>query len=424
MRTDGDIAIVGAGYVGLTSAACFCEMGHRVRLVEVNANRVAQIRAGQCPIFEQGLPELLGRHFGYGLSVYDDLAAAVTGARAVFVCVGTPPKSGGAPDLGALSALVAWAPTAHLYPDGSAYRLKARLADLLEVEPEQVIVGNGSDEIIKLLAEAFLNPGDEIVMADPTFSEYEFAALLMGARVRKVPLKENRHDLEAMAAAVTSRTKLVFLCNPNNPTGTTVGRRAVEQFLDAIPREVIVVFDQAYQEYVTEPEYADGLAYVKSGRRSIVLRTFSKIYGLAGLRVGYGVAPVELLRLAERAREPFNVNQAAQVAALAALEDQGFVTRSRDLNLAERTRLTLELERRHFTVIPSQANFIFAATGVQSVPLFKELLKQGVIVRTGDIFGRPDHIRVTVGTPVQNDRFLAALDTVLPGIMPEGGEDR
>lgn len=324
----------------------------------------------------------------------------------------------------ALSALAAWAPTAHLYPDGSAYRLKARLADLLAVEPEQVIVGNGSDEIIKLLAEAFLNPGDEIVMADPTFSEYEFAALLMGARVRKVPLKENRHDLEAMAAAVTSRTKLVFLCNPNNPTGTTVGRRAVEQFLDAIPREVIVVFDQAYQEYVTEPEYADGLAYVKSGRRSIVLRTFSKIYGLAGLRVGYGVAPVELLRLAERAREPFNVNQAAQVAALAALEDQGFVTRSRDLNLVERTRLTLELERRHFTVIPSQANFIFAATGVQSVPLFKELLKQGVIVRTGDIFGRPDHIRVTVGTPVQNDRFLAALDTVLPGIMPEGGEDR
>ncbi|MGE5509516.1 MAG: histidinol-phosphate transaminase [Chitinophagales bacterium] len=323
----------------------------------------------------------------------------------------------------AVEALKAWAPVAHLYPDGAAFRLKERLAGLLGVGPENLVVGNGSDEIIKFLAEAFLNPGDEIVMADPTFSEYEFAALLMGARVRKVPLKENRHDLDAMAAAVTSRTKLVFLCNPNNPTGTTVPASAVEAFMAAVPPEVVVVFDQAYQEYVDEPAYADGLTYVKAGRRCIVLRTFSKIYGLAGLRIGYGVAPAGLLRVVERAREPFNVNQAAQVAALAALGDQEFVRRSRSLNLSERARLTAELERRGLSVIPSQANFVFTATGVDSVRLFKDLLRRGVIVRTGDIFGRPDHLRVTVGTPEQNDRFLAALDGVLASTR-EGGEAR
>lgn len=319
-----------------------------------------------------------------------------------------------------VAAVQAWTSQAHLYPDGHARRLKERLAAHLGVEREGLIVGNGSDELLKLLAETFLNPGDEVVVADPTFSEYAFAALLMGARVKEVPVAGERHDLHAMAKAVGPRTKMVFVCNPNNPTGTIVSAQEIEQFLSAVPDEVLVVFDQAYQEYVTDPGYGDGLKHVRERGRTVVLRTFSKIYGLAGLRVGYGIASPEVLALVERAREPFNVNQAAQVAAAAALDDEEFVLRSRELTVRERERLTKELETRGLAVVPSQANFVFVDVGVDSVQAFKRLLALGVIVRSGDIFRRPNHLRVTVGTPEQNDRFLKALDAVLPAVRGEG----
>ncbi|MDI6871302.1 MAG: histidinol-phosphate transaminase [Bacillota bacterium] len=320
----------------------------------------------------------------------------------------------------ALEALREWLPKAHLYPDGGATRLKERIALKVGVKPENVIVGNGSDELIKLVAEAFLNPGDEVVMADPSFSEYAFAALLLGARVKKVALLGERHDLKAMADAIGPRTKLVFICNPNNPTGTIVSAAEVREFMAAVPDEVLVVFDQAYEEYVTDPAYGGGLPYVLAGRRAVVLRTFSKIYGLAGLRVGYGIASPELLALVERAREPFNVNQAAQVAAAAALDDEEFVARSRELCARERERLATALAGRGFPVDPSQANFLFVDVGVDSAALFRRMLPLGVIIRSGDIFRRPTSIRVTVGTPEQNDRFLAALDTARRALLEEG----
>lgn len=313
----------------------------------------------------------------------------------------------------AMEALRAWVPRAHLYPDGGAFALKERLAAQLGVARENLIVGNGSDEVIKLLSETFLSPGDEIVMADPSFSEYAFGAQLMGARVRAVPVSAERHDLAAMAEAIGPCTRMVYVCNPNNPTGTIVSAKELSVFMAAIPEEVVVVFDQAYEEYVTDPGFGGGLAYVKAGRRAVVLRTFSKIYGLAGLRIGYGVAPSDLVALLERAREPFNVNQAAQVAATAALDDQEFVTRSRELAVRERERLSTALTERGFKVVPSQANFLFFDAGVDSVQLFRQMLRLGVIVRTGDIFRRPTYLRVTVGTPEQNDRFLAALGTAL-----------
>ncbi|MGE5552628.1 MAG: histidinol-phosphate transaminase [Betaproteobacteria bacterium] len=324
------------------------------------------------------------------------------------------------PSPAALEALRAWLPKVHFYPDGGATLLKERIARRVGVTPEQVIVGNGSDELIKLLAEAFLNPGDEVVMAEPTFSEYEFAALLMGARVKKVPLAGERHDLAKMAETIGPRTKLIFVCNPNNPTGTIVTVDEVREFMARVPEEVVVVFDQAYEEYVTDSAYGGGLPYVLEGRRAMVLRTFSKIYGLAGLRVGYGIAPAELLALVERAREPFNVNQAAQIAAAAALDDQGFVERSRELNTRERGRLTSELGRMGCPVDASQANFLFVDVGVDSAALFRRMLSLGVIIRSGDIFQRPTYIRVTVGAPEQNDRFLTALETARQALLKEG----
>ncbi|HHW13798.1 MAG TPA: histidinol-phosphate transaminase [Firmicutes bacterium] len=323
------------------------------------------------------------------------------------------------PSVRAMEALRAWIPEAHLYPDGGAVALKERIARTAGVGMENVIVGNGSDELIKLLAETFLSPGDEVIVADPTFSEYAFAAHLMGARVKTVPLVGERHDLAAMASAISPRTRLVFICNPNNPTGTIVSAAGVADFLGSVPEDVLVVFDQAYQEYVDDPEYGDGLPHVLAGRRAIVLRTFSKIYGLAGLRVGYGLASAELLELVERVREPFNVNRAAQVAAAAALDDQEFLERSRELNRRERARLAAALTARGLKVVPSQANFLFVEVGVDSVRLFRRMLSLGVIVRSGDIFGRPTFVRITVGTPEQNDRLLAALMEAREAVVGE-----
>lgn len=325
------------------------------------------------------------------------------------------------PSARAMEALRAWIPEAHLYPDGGAVALKQRIAQAAGVEVRNVIVGNGSDELLKLLAETFLRPGDEVVVADPTFSEYSFAAFLMGARVVRVPLAKERHDLMAMAAAIGPRTRMVFLCNPNNPTGTIVSAAEVAEFLAAVPEEVLVVFDQAYQEYVDDPEYGDGLPHVLAGHRAIVLRTFSKIYGLAGLRVGYGLAAPDLIELVERVREPFNVNRAAQVAATAALDDLEFVERSRELNRRERTRLMTALAARGLRVVPSQANFLFVDVGVDSVRLFRRMLSQGVIIRTGDIFGRPTFVRITVGTPEQNDRLLSVLMAAREAAVGEEG---
>src|SRR5690554_6935597 len=230
----------------------------------------------------------------------------------------------------AVKAMQAAAAGMHIYPDGGCVQLREDLSKFLGVSPEQLVIGNGSDEIIKLLAEAFFHPGDEVVIAAPTFGEYAYAARLMGARLVEIKAGQGfEHDLELMAAAVTGKTKAVFVCNPNNPTGGMKTKAEWENFLRRIPDRVLVVVDQAYREYVEDPDYPDGLDYLETGKKLLVLRTFSKIYGLAGLRVGYGVGRPELVAYINRVREPFNVNLMAQIAARAALGDEEFLEKSR-----------------------------------------------------------------------------------------------
>lgn len=319
---------------------------------------------------------------------------------------------GPSPD--AVRAIQEAAERVYLYPDGNCYYLKNALAEKHGVSPENIIVGNGTDEIIKMLAEAYLNPGDEIVVADPTFSEYEFAALVMAGRAVKVPCRSFRHDLKAMAAAITPKTRLVFICNPNNPTGTIVGQMMLDNFLKEIPPSVLVVLDEAYADYVTAEHYPDSLAYVRYGRPNIiVLRTFSKIYGLAGLRVGYGVAVPEIIKNLNRVREPFNVNLVAQAAAFAALKDEAHYRKSREINIEGKQYLYEQFAAMGLAYVPTETNFIFVDVNRDSRDVFQEMLKQGVIVRTGDIFGYDTYLRVTIGTPRQNERFIKALREVL-----------
>lgn len=284
---------------------------------------------------------------------------------------------GPSPD--AVRAIQEAAERVYLYPDGNCYYLKNALAEKHGVSPENIIVGNGTDEIIKMLAEAYLNPGDEIVVADPTFSEYEFAALVMAGRAVKVPCRSFRHDLKAMAAAITPRTRLVFICNPNNPTGTIVGQMMLDNFLKEIPPSALVVLDEAYADYVTAEHYPDSLAYVRYGRPNvIVLRTFSKIYGLAGLRVGYGVAVPEIIKNLNRVREPFNVNLVAQAAAIAALKDEAHYRKSREINIEGKQYLYEQFAAMGLTYVPTETNFIFVDVGQDSRGVFQELLKRGL----------------------------------------------
>jgi histidinol-phosphate aminotransferase len=299
------------------------------------------------------------------------------------------------------------------YPDGNCYYLKNALSEHLGVTPGHLIVGNGSDEILKLITEAFLNEGEEAVVADPSFSEYDFSVKIMGGTTVAVPLTDYTHDLKAMRAAVTEKTKLVFVCNPNNPTGTTVGRKQVTELIDSLPEGVITILDEAYYEYVADPEYPESIDFIHQGKNVIVLRTFSKIYGLAGLRIGYGVANPELIGSLMRVKEPFNVNMMAQVAALAALEDKEHVARSRELNEEEKIFLAGEFTRLGLFHVPTQANFIWLRVAADCRSVFNALLKRGVIVRTGDIFGAPDVVRVTIGTREQNKRFIMMLEEVL-----------
>ena len=320
----------------------------------------------------------------------------------------------------AVAAMCREARRTNLYPDSQCYELKRALADHLGVTPGHIIVGNGSDEVLKIITEAFLNPGEEVVYGAPTFAEYEFAARVMDGKTVEVPLRGQTYDLEAMAGRVTGRTKLVIICNPNNPTGTIVGREEVERFLRRMPEQVLTVFDEAYFDYVTSQDFPDTLEYVRQGRRVVVLRTFSKIYALAGLRVGYGVADPEIIDCLMRVREPFNVNSLAQAAALASLADCGHRERARQANIEGRDYLYRELGEIGLEFTPTQANFIFIRLPVPGMEVFEALLRRGVIVRPCQSFGCPEHIRVTIGTGEQNRRFIDALRLVLADTAAEG----
>lgn len=309
----------------------------------------------------------------------------------------------------ALAVLAAAAPSLHRYPDGAGHRLRHALAERWKVSPEQVILGNGSDEVIALLTKAFLQSGDEALVADPSFIVYTIDVTASHARPVLVPLREHRHDLHAMAKAITSKTRMIFICNPNNPTGTYVSASEVTDFLRSVPPDVIVVFDEAYYEYVTAADYPDSLAVLAGGRNLVVLRTFSKIYGLAGLRIGYGVTTTEIATHLNRVRPPFNTNSLAQHAALAALEDEEHVQESRRMNIEGRQFLMERLRALSFTVVPSEANFVYFDARRDGKPLFDALLRHGVIVR--HLGG--SYLRVTIGLPHENRRFIDALQSIM-----------
>ena len=309
----------------------------------------------------------------------------------------------------ALAALQEGHETLHRYPDGGAFRLREALADRWKVTADQVILGNGSDEILGLLARTFLAPGDEAVMADQTFVIYKMEVTAAHGKPVIVPLKQWKHDLPAMADAITGRTRLLFVCNPNNPTGTMVSADEVGRLLARVPAHVVVVLDEAYFEYVRSPEFPDSMAYVKQGRNVIVLRTFSKIYGLAGLRIGYGVSTTEITGLLNRVRPPFNANSLAQRAALAALSDDNHVAQSRSVNAVGMEQVIKGLTDLGFVPIPSEANFVYVDIKRDGRAVFDALLREGIIVR--HIEGRM--IRVTIGQEEENKEFLAALKRVL-----------
>lgn len=297
-----------------------------------------------------------------------------------------------------------------LYPDGGCFVLRQKLAARHGLAAEQFVVGNGSNELLELLGHVFLRPGDEVVMGAPAFIVYKLVALLFGARPVEVPLVEHRHDLEALARAVTPRTKLVFLPSPNNPTGTANTEAEIHALVRGLPEQVVFVFDEAYAEYLDNPP--DLRPLLAEGRKVIGLRTFSKIFGLASLRVGYGYTSPELAGLLNRVRQPFNVNAIGQAAAVAALDDADFMARARVTNAAGLRQLESALADRGLEIVPSVANFLLVKVG-DGARVFAELQRRGVIVRPMKPYGMPEWVRVTVGNSVQNERFLAALDQVL-----------
>jgi histidinol-phosphate aminotransferase len=300
----------------------------------------------------------------------------------------------------------------HLYPDGDCFYLKGGLAKKLGVAPEQLIFGNGSNELIELVVRTFMRPGDEAVMARQAFVVYPLVVQAAGGVGKVVPLRDFTHDLKAIAQAITPRTRVVFLANPNNPTGTIFRRSDWEQFLEKVSDEVLVVVDEAYFEYVEDPEYPNSLSYHQSGKTILTFRTFSKLYGLAGLRIGYGVGSKELIGLMQRVRQPFNVNAPAQWAALAALEDDDHVRQTLAVNRQGMEYLKKEIAKLGLEQEPSHANFILMRVG-NGNEVFEQLLAQGVIVRPMGVYELPEHIRVTVGTMEENQRFIEALGKIL-----------
>jgi len=312
----------------------------------------------------------------------------------------------------ALVALKRSAADLHRYPDSTCRDLRARLARALKVAPESLVFGNGSDELIVLALRAFIDPGDEVVVASPTFLIYEQQARACGAAVTVVPLKDFRYDLVAMAAAVTPNTKLVFIANPDNPTGTYVTKRELDAFLRHLGPETIVFLDEAYYEFVEAPDYPRTLPYVKD-RPVIVTRTFSKAYGLAGLRVGYGVAQPSLVAAMNAVREPFNVNSLAQAAAAAALADTAFLARTRRLIQEGRRYLVKEFDALRLRHVPSVTNFLLIQLGPRSSEVARALLSRGVIVREMSAWKLSGCIRVTLGTMAENRRFIQELKIAL-----------
>ena len=310
-------------------------------------------------------------------------------------------------------AIAAALPHLNRYPDGSGYYLREALARRHGVTPDHILLGNGSNEMIELLARAFIKPGDEAVIPHPSFVVYPMIVQAVGGIRVVVTLKDQRLDLEAMARAMTPMTKMVFIANPNNPTATIVTAEEVEDFMARVPERAIVVFDEAYFEFAQGPDFPDSLGYLRQGRKVAVLRTFSKAASLAGLRVGYGVADPHCISLLNRIRAPFNVNSLAQVAALAALEDDAHILECLSMIEAGRHYLYDEFTSLGIKYAPSRANFILVDIGRNAADIYQRLLKEGVIVRPMTSFGMESALRISIGTPEENRRLMKGMRKVL-----------
>ncbi len=313
----------------------------------------------------------------------------------------------------AVAAIRKELPNIYLYPEGPCPVLRKALAEKFAISEDMVVISNGADNLILMIANAFVNEGDGVMMADPTFSVYTNVTQIMGGTPIKVRLKDFTHDLESMLKKVNRKTKLVFICNPNNPTGTTVDREAFNHFLSKLPQGIIVVLDEAYGDFVEDAFFPNGLDYLKEGRQLIVLRTFSKVYGLAGLRIGYALGREDLIGCLYQVRDPFPVHRLAQVAAVAALHDEDHAIRSIQLIYEGKRYLYRELDRMGISYVPSQANFIFIDFEKDSGEIYKALLKEGIIIRPGKVWGYPTFARLTIGRMDDNRRFIKALKKIV-----------
>ena len=296
------------------------------------------------------------------------------------------------------------------YPDGSCYFLKKALSEKLSVSEEEILPGNGSNEIIEIAVRTFLRPGDEAIMASPSFVVYSMVVQAAGGNNIIVPLKDWRHDLNAMASKITAKTRIVFIANPNNPTGTINTREEMDAFMERVPEGVLVVLDEAYYEYVTSPDYADSFKYFREGRDILILRTFSKIYGLAGLRIGYGIAKSSIISDMNKVRQPFNVNSLAQKAAHASLNDEKHLARARKINERGKKYLYKKLQAMKIRYVPTEANFVFIIFNDKfAFRIYNDLLKWGVIVRP---MGESE-LRITIGLPGENKKLIEGLKSVM-----------
>jgi histidinol-phosphate aminotransferase len=301
---------------------------------------------------------------------------------------------------------------AQLYPDGGGFRLRNAIAEKFGLERANIILGNGSNEIIEFVGHAFLRPGDEVVTAQHAFVVYKLMATLFGATTVEVPDPGFKHDLDAMAAAITPRTRQVFIANPNNPTGTLCHQEEIDRFMDKVPDHVIVIFDEAYYEFLDEP--LDTIKYVKAGRNVVIMRTFSKIQGLASLRIGYGIAPAGLADILQKTRQPFNANAIAQAGALAGLQDEDHIERTREVNRTGRDFIQSQFAALGLDYVPSFGNFVLVKVG-DGDALFAYAMTRGIILRSMRAYGLPEYIRVSVGTMPQNEKFIEVLRGWLAG---------
>lgn len=300
-----------------------------------------------------------------------------------------------------------------IYPDGYAQSLRTAVANHLGVKESQLLFGNGSDDLIAIVTRALLYPGVNTVMADPSFSQYSHNAEIEGAEVRKVPLNDGKHDLDALLQAIDENTSVVWVCNPNNPTGTIVSDDELKSFLKKVPSDVLVVLDEAYFEYVDAPEFKDTLHYVEEYSNVIIMRTFSKAYGLASFRVGYAVAQEEVIAKLDPVRPPFNNTVLSHKVAIIALEDQDFIKECKAKNENGRQQYVEFCDKHGLKYYPSQTNFILFEVKADSDVVFQEMMKRGFIIRSGNALGSPGFIRVTIGTEEQNSKFLGLLEEVL-----------